>query len=100
MWIHNREKAPLFKLNSKFKAPRSSSVLDIHIFPSSHIWGSMSCIEDQNLERNDMKARMIDSKICCSIVISLVLGSCSNQYDAEKAGEHFCNCMKDNNATK
>jgi hypothetical protein len=42
---------------------------------------------------------MIMRKIALIFLIVTCLQACNNEYDAEKAAEHFCECMKDNNAT-
>src|SRR5690349_2299360 len=34
------------------------------------------------------------------IIISLLVVSCTNQYNAEEAAEEYCKCMKDNGASK
>jgi hypothetical protein len=39
-------------------------------------------------------------KIASIFLIITCLLACNNEYNAEKAAEHFCDCMKDNNATK
>jgi hypothetical protein len=37
---------------------------------------------------------------CLIILLIACFGSCDNEFDAEKAAERYCNCMKSNDAVE